>query len=177
MTDSISKMMGFEFLKPALHFVEPTHVVCRMAAIDPLIVQLQAHRLDIVLADEPASSTLKAKTFNHRLGRSGITFCAMPALAAKLRRKFPQSLDGAPALLPSENMGMRMALETWFDAQGIRPRVIDYFFVDGKNIANILFDTVDLDLDNIEQIIADQTSRPPPKPRARARAASARAKK
>jgi LysR family transcriptional activator of nhaA len=51
----------------------------------------------------------------------------MPALAAKLRRKFPQSLDGAPALLPSENMGMRMALETWFDVQGIRPRVIGEF--------------------------------------------------
>ena len=123
MTDSISKMMGFEFLKPALHFVEPTHVVCRMAAIDPLIVQLQAHRLDIVLADEPASS-LKAKTFSHRLGRSGITFCAVPALAAKLRRNFPQSLNGAPALLPTENMGLRAVLETWFDDQGIRPRLV-----------------------------------------------------
>jgi hypothetical protein len=41
--------------------------------------QLQAHRLDVVLADEPASSVLKAKTFNHRLGRSGVTFCAVPA--------------------------------------------------------------------------------------------------
>jgi LysR family transcriptional activator of nhaA len=88
---------------------------------------LQAHRLDIVLADEPASSSLDAKTFNHRLGRSGITFCAMPPLAAKLRRKFPQSLHGAPALLPSENMGMRRALETWFNAQGIRPLVIGEF--------------------------------------------------
>jgi hypothetical protein len=59
----------------------------------------------------------------------------------------------------------------------IRPRVIDYFFVDGKNIANILFDTVDLDLDNIEQIIADQTQRPPPRPsRAKPRARPARAR-
>lgn len=59
----------------------------------------------------------------------------------------------------------------------IRPRVIDYFFVDGKNIANILFDTVDLDLDNIEQIIADQTKRPPPRPsRAKPRARAARAR-
>jgi len=51
----------------------------------------------------------------------------MPPLAAKLRRKFPQSLDGAPALLPSENMGMRAASETWFDKQGIRPRVMGEF--------------------------------------------------
>jgi LysR family transcriptional regulator, transcriptional activator of nhaA len=126
-TDALSKLITFEILKAAFHYPDPIHVICREGEIGPLVHQLQTHRLDIVLADEPASSTLKAKTFNHRLGRSGITFCAMPALAAKLRRKFPQSLDGAPALLPSENMGMRMALETWFDAQGIRPRVIGEF--------------------------------------------------
>lgn len=124
MTDSISKMMGFAFLKPAFSFSEPVHVVCRMAAIEVLVHQLQAHRLDLVLADEPASSSLKAKTFNHRLGRSGVTFCAMPAIAQKLRRNFPQSLHGAPALLPTENMGMRAALETWFDKVKIRPRII-----------------------------------------------------
>jgi LysR family transcriptional regulator, transcriptional activator of nhaA len=124
MTDSISKLMGFEFLKPALTFSEPVHVVCRMAAIEVLVNQLQAHRLDIVLADEPASSSLKAKTFNHRLGRSGVTFCAVPAMARKLRRNFPQSLNGATALLPTENMGMRAVLETWFDTKGIHPRLL-----------------------------------------------------
>jgi LysR family transcriptional regulator, transcriptional activator of nhaA len=124
MTDSISKMMGFEFLKPALNFPEPTHVVCRMAAIEVLILQLQAHRLDIVLADEPASSSLKAKTFSHRLGRSGVTFCAVPAVDQKLRRNFPQSLNGAAALLPTENMGLRAVLETWFNDREIRPRVV-----------------------------------------------------
>jgi LysR family transcriptional activator of nhaA len=124
MTDSISKIMGFEFLKPAIRFSEPVHVVCRMAAIEVLVNQLQAHRLDIVLADEPASSSLKAKTFNHRLGRSGVTFCAVPAIAKKLRRNFPQSLNGATALLPTENMGMRAVLETWFDTKGIHPRLL-----------------------------------------------------
>ena len=124
MTDSISKLMGFEFLKPAIRFPEPVHVVCRMAAIEVLVNQLQAHRLDIVLADEPASSSLKAKTFNHRLGRSGVTFCAVPAIAKKLRRNFPQSLNGATALLPTENMGMRAVLETWFDTKGIHPRLL-----------------------------------------------------
>jgi LysR family transcriptional activator of nhaA len=126
-TDALSKLITFEILKAAFHYTDPIHVICREGEIGSLLHQLQAHRLDIVLADEPAPSSLDAKTFNHRLGRSGITFCAMPPLAAKLRRKFPQSLHGAPALLPSENMGMRRALETWFDAQGIRPRVIGEF--------------------------------------------------
>jgi len=127
MTDSLSKLIAFEILKPVFHFPNPTHVICRQAEIGPLVHQLQAHRLDLVLADESASSSLKTKAFNHRLGRSGVTFCAVPALSGKLRRNFPQSLHGAPALLPSENMGMRMALESWFDAKGIRPRLVGEF--------------------------------------------------
>src|SRR6187401_123672 len=127
LTDAFPKLIAFEILKAAFRSDEAVHVVCREGEIALLVNQLQAHRLDIVLADEPASSTLKAKTFNHRLGRSGITFCAVPALATKLRRNFPQSLNGAPALLPSENMGMRAALETWFDTLGIRPHVIGEF--------------------------------------------------
>lgn len=127
MTDSLSKLIAFEILKPAFHFPSPTHVICRQAEIGPLIGSLQTHRLDIVLADEPASSSLKTRVFNHRLGRSGVTFCAVPKIAAQLKRNFPRSLNGAAALLPSQNMGMRVVLETWFSSQDIRPRLVGEF--------------------------------------------------
>ncbi len=127
LTDAFPKLIAFQILRAAFRFEAAVHMICREGEIGPLVSHLQAHRLDIVLADEPASSTLKAKTFNHKLGRSGVTFCAVPPLAAKLRRNFPQSLDGAPALLPTQNMGMRAALETWFDSKGIRPRVVGEF--------------------------------------------------
>lgn len=126
-TDSLSKLIAFEILKPAFHFPSPTHITCRQAEIGPLIGSLQTHRLDIVLADEPASSSLKTRVFNHRLGRSGVTFCAVPKIAARLKRNFPRSLNGATALLPSQNMGMRIALETWFNSQDIRPRLVGEF--------------------------------------------------
>ena len=127
MTDAVSKLLAFEILKPAFHFSRPTHVLCRQAELGPLVRQLQAHRLDLVLSDEPASSSLKARVFSHRLGRSSITFCAVPELARKLRRGFPRSLHGAPALLPTENMGTRNTLETWFAAHEIRPRLVGEF--------------------------------------------------
>lgn len=127
LTDAFPKLIAFQILRAAFRLDNAIHIICREGEIGPLVTQLAAHRLDIVLADEPASSSLKAKTFNHRLGRSGITFCAVPAIATKLRRNFPQSLDGAPALLPTENMGMRAALETWFDTKGIRPRLVGEF--------------------------------------------------
>ena len=127
LTDAFPKLIAFQILRAAFRSEAAVHMICREGEIGPLVNHLQAHRLDIVLADEPASSALKAKTFNHRLGRSGITFCAVPSLAAKLRRNFPQSLDGAPALLPTQNMGMRAALETWFDSKAIRPRLVGEF--------------------------------------------------
>ena len=127
LTDAFPKLIAFQILRAAFRFEAAVHMICREGEIGPLVSHLQAHRLDIVLADEPASSALKAKTFNHKLGRSGVTFCAIPPLAATLRRNFPKSLDGAPALLPTQNMGMRAALETWFDSKAIRPRLVGEF--------------------------------------------------
>ncbi len=127
LTDAFPKVMAFQILKAAFHFTESIHIVCREGEIGPLVNQLQAHRLDIVLSDEPASTTLKAKIFNHRLGRSGFTFCAVASLATRLRRNFPRSLDGAPALLPTDNMGLRSSLNTWFDEHRIHPRIVGEF--------------------------------------------------
>lgn len=127
LTDAFPKVMAFQIFKAAFQSNDSIHVVCRDGEIGPLVSQLQSHRLDIVLSDEPASSALKAKAFNHRLGHSGFTFCAVASLAAKLRRNFPQSLNGAPALLPTENMGLRASLDTWFDEHLIRPRLVGEF--------------------------------------------------
>lgn len=125
--DSVPKFIAYEILRPAFQVEPPVQLICREGKVDKLLAQLAAHRLDIVLADEPASSALKFKTFNHPLGSSDVTFCAAGTLASRLRRKFPESLHGAPALLPAENTAFRMALERWFDAAGIRPRVVAEF--------------------------------------------------
>jgi len=102
-------------------------LVCRGGKLPDLLGQLAMHRLDIVLSDEPASGPLKLKTFNHLLGDSGVTFCAAGKLAIRLRDGFPDSLDGAPALLPSENTAVRRALDLWFHDQGIDPQIMSEF--------------------------------------------------
>ena len=80
-----------------------------------------------MLADGPATRALPDKTFSHLLGSCGVTFCAAPKLAAKLRRGFPRSLHLAPALLPTENTTLRMALEKWFDSVGVKPLIVAEF--------------------------------------------------
>ena len=65
MTDSISKLIPLLFPDQTCDplFRNRFMSFAVMAAIEVLVNQLQAHRLDIVLADEPASSSLKAKDF------------------------------------------------------------------------------------------------------------------
>ena len=47
----------------------------------------------------------------------------LAALARKLRRGFPQSVDGALMLLPTEKSPNRRSLEGWFEAQHVRPSI------------------------------------------------------
>ena len=125
--DSFPKLVTNEILKPVFAMPQTAHVICREGKMEDLLAQLAAHRLDIVLADEPASSSTNFKTYNHSLGETGTTFCAETKLAAKLKRNFPGSLHDAPALLPTENTSLRRALETWFREHQIQPRIVAEF--------------------------------------------------
>jgi len=125
--DALPKLVVNDILKPALAMQQAVHIICREGKLEDLLAQLAAHRLDIVLTDEPAPSSLKFKAFTHLLGESAVIFCAAPRLAARLRRGFPASLHEAPALLPTENTALRRSLESWFQQRQIRPRVVAEF--------------------------------------------------
>jgi LysR family transcriptional activator of nhaA len=122
--DSFPKLVTNEILKPVFAQSQSVHIVCREGKLEDLLAQLVAHRLDVVLADEPAPSSANFKVFSHALGESTVTLCAEPSLASKLKRNFPQSLNSAPALLPAENTALRRVLETWFRAHDVKPNVV-----------------------------------------------------
>ena len=125
--DSFPKLVTSEILKPVFAMAQPAYIICREGKLEDLLGQLVAHRLDIVLADEPASSSTNVRTFNHPLGESSTSFCASGKLAGVLKQGFPKSLHDAPALLPSDNTVLRRMVETWFRDVGVRPRVVAEF--------------------------------------------------
>jgi len=126
-SDSFPKLITNEILKPVFDLAAPAQVTCREGKVQDLLALLATHRLDLVLADEPASTGLKFMTFNHLLGTSGVTFCAVPKLATQLGKGFPRSLNDAPALLPSQSANLRRSLEKWFRSNGLRPRLVAEF--------------------------------------------------
>jgi LysR family transcriptional regulator, transcriptional activator of nhaA len=122
--DSVPKIIVRQHLTPVFELGRSVRVICREGSLEELITQLAAHKLDVVLADEPSTSALRVRTFNKRLSVSTIVLCAAPPLAKRLVKNFPDSLNGAPAILPVTEMALRRQLEQWFDSHRLRPRIV-----------------------------------------------------
>jgi LysR family transcriptional activator of nhaA len=125
--DVLPKLISQRLLAPALALAEPVRLVCREGKLEVLMGQLITHQVDLVLADRPIGSATAIKAFSHPLADSGVSFFASRSLADRLPPQFPQSLDGAPMLLPAPDTYSRRLLELWFDETGIHPRVVGEF--------------------------------------------------
>lgn len=121
--DVLPKLVVYELLKPALEMNERIKIVLYEGKLKELVTELGLHRLDIVLADSPATPEVSIKAFNHLLGECGVSICGTESLVKKYKRDFPASIAGAPFLLPTQNTTLRRALEQWFDANDIRVEV------------------------------------------------------
>jgi LysR family transcriptional regulator, transcriptional activator of nhaA len=124
--DFVPKLLVRRLLEPLLAMVPPVHVVCSEDAHDRLLGQLAFHEIDVVIADAPAAAGGAVRAYNHLLGTCETSFFGA-AKFARLREGFPKSLDGAPMLLPLEGAPLRRALNVWFAANDIRPRVVGEF--------------------------------------------------
>lgn len=124
--DSLPKTLVHRLLTPAFEIPEPLHLICHEDHPENLLLQLSMHKLDVMLTDTPVTSTARIRSYHHLLGSSSVSFFAGPGLE-QYYHGFPKSLDGAPFLLPMENTGLRRAIEHWFAAQEIRPRIVGEF--------------------------------------------------
>ena len=127
MPDVVPKLVAYELLKPAIEHPDGLHIVCYEGKFDQLLADLALHKMDLVISDAPAPATLDVRVYSHKLGECGLSFLAVHELATKLRRRFPESLHGAPMLLPTEHTAVRRALNVWLDDQGIHPHIVAEF--------------------------------------------------
>lgn len=125
--DVLPKLVAYRLLEPAMRLEEPVRMICREDKPDRLLAELATHALDIVIADAPIGPNVKVKAFNHLLGECGISVVGTVALAAKYRKRFPASLDGAPLLLPADGTSLRRSVDQWLDSRGIRPLIVGEF--------------------------------------------------
>lgn len=122
-SDALPKLMAYRLLEPALNMPEAVQLICIEDKAERLLSEILLHGMDLVLSDTPATPAVGARVFNHLLGECGVAVFGAPALAARYREGFPQSLNAAPLLLPTTNTALRRSLEQWFDAEDICPNI------------------------------------------------------
>jgi LysR family transcriptional activator of nhaA len=123
----VPKLLAYRVLEPVLNMPESVRLVCLEASLADLLADLSVHKIDLVLADAPMSPTLNVRAYNHLLGESGLSFFTTRKAARKYRSGFPQSLNGAPMLMPTASSALRRSLEQWLELQDIKPVVVAEF--------------------------------------------------
>jgi LysR family transcriptional activator of nhaA len=125
--DQVPKLVCYRLLAPVLHGPVPVRLVCREDKVERLFADLSTHALDLVLSDGPVTAEARVRAFNHKLGDTAVRVFGTAALAERYRRGFPQTLQGAPFLLPAEGTSLRRSLEEWFERERIQPMVVAEF--------------------------------------------------
>ncbi len=125
--DAVPKSVVMHLLQPALALDETVRLVCVEGSFERLLGDLALHNLDVVISDAPVPPGSAVRAFHHVLGDSDVELFATRALAQAHAKGYPQSLDGAPMLLPLEGSPLRRALGAWFSRIGVTPRVVGEF--------------------------------------------------
>lgn len=123
-SDALPKLTTYRLVAPALAVDVPLRPVLRVGKTDALLGDLAAHKLDLVLADQPLPPQLGIRAFNHLLGETAVTVFGTDALVGPVRRRFPHSLNGAPLLMPTPNTALRRSLDSFFETEDIHPLVV-----------------------------------------------------
>jgi len=123
----LPKLITYRLLDPALRLPNKVQLVCHEAELSELVSGLARHRFDVILTDTQIHSAASVRCFSHPLGECDIAICGVPAIARKYQARFPESLDGAPFLLPTAATDMRRTIDRWFDSQSYRPSIIAEF--------------------------------------------------
>ncbi|MDJ0787060.1 MAG: transcriptional activator NhaR [Myxococcota bacterium] len=123
-SDVVPKLVCHRLLQTALEADDPVQLVLHEGKTPDLMAALAVQGYDMVLTDAPLGPEVRVKAFNHPLGECGTGLFATPKLARGLRKKFPESLDGAPMILPTQNTTLRRSLDRWFDMIEVRPEVV-----------------------------------------------------
>ncbi len=121
--DVIPKTIACRLLSPALAFSDDIRIVCYEHSLEQLLAELNIHRIDLVLSDQPLPPVLKINGFSHHLGNSATSFLCTSALAKTLSGRFPDNLHNAPMLLQTPQYSLRKSLDQWFEQQGIVPKI------------------------------------------------------
>jgi LysR family transcriptional regulator, transcriptional activator of nhaA len=127
LSDGLSKLAAHALLGPVLETPQ-LRLVCHEGEFEQLLAELALHHLDLVLAGQGAPPNPNLRLASERIVSSPVDWYGPSALVRRSgARDFPQCLNDLPVLLPTGHSVLRLTLERWFEAEGLRPPVVGEF--------------------------------------------------
>lgn len=127
LSDGISKLAAHALLEPVLA-TPSLRLVCHEGEVGQLLGELALHHLDLVLAGQEAPRNPNLRLTSERLVESPVDWYGPAAYVHKADvEQFPESLNRLPVLLPTGHSALRPALDRWFEANGLLPRIVGEF--------------------------------------------------
>lgn len=119
---TLSRNFQLEFLRPLLGRADTELVLCSGTMRD-LLLQLEAHAIDVVLANSALRRDAQSRLRSHLLDQQPVSLVGRPR---KKRRpfRFPEDLRTQPVVLPSMDSGIRVEFDHAMALAGIRPLIL-----------------------------------------------------
>jgi LysR family transcriptional activator of nhaA len=117
--NTLSRNFQLEFLRPLLDRPD-VELILRSGGARELIGQLDAHAVDVVLANRPAPRDAHTTVRNHLLDTQPVSVVGGKR-PGRRRFRFPDDLRATPLLLPSPDSDIRIAFDTLMERAGVRP--------------------------------------------------------
>ncbi len=125
--DMIAKNLVFRLLQPARDAGLAMRLICREGRFEDLVIDLTAHKLDLVISDQGLPTGGAVRGHTRLLGSSTLTVFGHPELCEAWPGSFPQRLRNAPFLLPGQDAAIHSQLGSWFDSHDLRPITVGEF--------------------------------------------------
>ncbi len=119
---TLSRNLQLEFLRPLVGRAD-VELIVRSGTMRDLLGGLEAHELDVVLANRAAQRDATTRFRNHLLDEQPISLVGRPRPGRPAFR-FPDDLRTEPILLPSLDSETRAGFDNLLDVAGIRPIII-----------------------------------------------------
>jgi LysR family transcriptional activator of nhaA len=119
---TLSRNFQLEFLRPLVGRSD-VELIVRSGTMRDLLTQLEAHTIDVVLANSAAPRDARNSLRNHLLDEQPVSLVGHPR-PRKRRFRFPEDLRSEPVLVPSLDSDIRVAFDRKLELAGIKPTIV-----------------------------------------------------
>lgn len=119
---TLSRNFQIEFLRPLVGRAD-VELIVRSGTMRDLLTRLEAHAIDVVLANSAAPRDARSALRNQLLNQQPVSLVGRPRTDRRTFR-FPDDLRTEPVLLPSLDSDIRVAFDRVLELAGIRPIVL-----------------------------------------------------